>query len=379
MQTAQHVQQLRSSYIREILSAATATGMISLAGGLPAADLFPHALLQEAMIKVANNPQVFQYGETQGYAPLLEYLRTAYAVSKSHSILVTTGSQQGLDLIARTYINPGDHIALEAPSYLGALQVFTLAQASINPVAQTSGGPDLKSLQQLFESKPIKLFYAVPDFHNPTGISWSLQTRKDVAKLCQAFNVTLIEDAPYRELRFSGNTLPLVSSFCPEQAMVLRSSSKISAPGLRLGSVTGPETWINHLIRVKQTSDLHSSLPMQAVLLEILAHNNFEAHLNKVRRHYHLRYQTLAQAINKYIPTGVSFSEVEGGMFIWLQLTRGDSMAIAKAALEKGVAVVPSHVFYMDDNIQVPALRLNFSYCTPEKLTAAIQALASVI
>lgn len=379
MQTAQHVQQLRSSYIREILRAATADGMISLAGGLPAAELFPHALLQEAMVKVANNQQVFQYGETQGYAPLLEYLRTAYHLDASHSTLMTTGSQQGLDLIARTYINPGDHIALEAPSYLGALQVFTLAQASINTIPQTADGPDLNALEQLFESKPVKLFYTVPDFHNPTGISWSLQTRKKVAQLCQTFNVVLIEDAPYRELRFSGEELPLVSSFCPNHSMVLRSSSKISAPGLRLGSVSGPEEWISHLMRIKQTSDLHSSLPMQAVLLEILSHREFEAHLSNIRSHYQQRYQALAQAIRRYIQSDVSFSDVQGGMFIWLKLAEGNPMEIAKAALANGVAVVPSDVFYINESDQAPALRLNFSFCGPEQLTTAIQSLASVL
>ena len=379
MQTARHVQQLRSSYIREILRAATADGVISLAGGLPAADLFPHVLLQEAMVEVAGNKQVFQYGETRGYAPLLDHLRVTSDLKASHGALVTTGSQQGLDLIARTYINPGDHIVLEAPSYLGALQVFTLAQANINTVVQTSNGPDLMALEQLFASRSVKLFYAVPDFHNPTGISWSLQTRKDVAKLCQAFNVTLIEDAPYRDLRFSGEHLPLVSSFCPENAMVLRSSSKISAPGLRLGSVTGPEEWIAHLIRVKQTSDLHSSLPMQAVLLEVFTHPEFEAHLRNVRSYYRQRYQALAQAINQHLPPEVSYAEVEGGMFLWLRLAQGDPMEIAKKALEKGVAVVPGDVFYSADDIKPPAIRLNFSYCKPEDLNAAIQLLARVL
>ncbi|MFP6844431.1 MAG: PLP-dependent aminotransferase family protein [Thalassolituus sp.] len=379
MHTAKHVQQLRSSYIREILKAATADGVISLAGGLPAADLFPHMLLQEAMLKVANNRQVFQYGETRGYAPLLEHLSKTFNLQESHGTLVTTGSQQGLDLIARTYLNSEDHIAMEAPSYLGALQVFTLAQATINTVPQTPSGPDIKALKQLFESRQVKLFYAVPDFHNPTGISWSLQTRQEVARLCQTFNVTLIEDAPYRDLRFFGDDLPLVSSFCPDHSLVLRSSSKTSAPGLRLGSVTGPEEWITHLIRVKQTSDLHSSLPMQAALLEILTHPGFEQHLCNVRSHYHQRYQALSEAINTHLQSEVSFTKVEGGMFLWLKLAKGDPMQIAKMALKKGVAIVPGSVFYIEEDIQSPAIRLNFSYCKPEQLATAIQLLASVI
>lgn len=376
---AKHIQKLQPSYIREILRAATADGVISLAGGLPAAELFPRILLEEAMTTVARQTHVFQYGETQGYAPLLEYFQSAYQLDDSQSILVSTGSQQGLDLIARAYINPGDGVVMEAPSYLGALQIFTVAQARIDTIPQTAEGPDLDALESLFASGTIKIFYAVPDFHNPTGLCWSLRTRQKVAELCYKFNVTFVEDAPYRELRFSGKSLPLVSSLCPDRALVLRSFSKISAPGLRLGAVTGPKDWLTPMIRIKQASDLHSSLPMQSVLLEILTHADFETHLKNIRMHYQQRYQALSDAINRHMQSGVSFKPVEGGMFVWLELSQGNPKDIAQAALKEGVAIVPGNVFYAENNIASKALRLNFSHCSPEQLTIAVKRLANII
>ena len=171
--------------------------------------------------------------------------------------------------------------------------MFDLAQANICSIKQTPNGPNLEELEAALSRQNIKLFYAVPDFHNPTGVSWSLEVRKAVAKLCRDYNVGLIEDIPYRELRFSGESLPLVSSFCPEIAFVMRSFSKISAPGLRIGMVSAPKEWIAALIKIKQASDLHTSLPMQAVLLALLKSSSFVEHLNHLREHYRLRYQAL--------------------------------------------------------------------------------------
>ncbi|ROS01697.1 DNA-binding transcriptional MocR family regulator [Sinobacterium caligoides] len=379
MRPATHIETLQPSYIREILSAASADGVISLAGGLPAAELFPCSLLEQAMTTVATQKNVFQYGETQGYAPLIAHLQSTYQLDERQSVLVTTGSQQGLDLIARAYINPGDGVVMEAPSYLGALQVFTVAQARIETVPQTEQGPDLAALAGVFATGNIKLFYAVPDFHNPTGVCWSLQTRLKVAELCDKYSVSLIEDAPYRELRFSGESLPLVSSFCSARAFVLRSFSKTSAPGLRLGVVTGPRDWLIPMVRIKQAADLHSSLPMQAVLLEILKHAEFADHLKNVQMHYQQRYHALVNGINKHIQSAVSFNTVEGGMFIWLELSKGNPEEIARKALAEGVAVVPGTAFYPGTNAASKALRLNFSHCSPEQLVVAIKRLNNII
>ncbi len=289
MKLAKSLQKIQPSYIREILTAASAPGVISLAGGLPDDATFPLALMAKSLTDLPNRTQLFQYGNTAGYAPLLEYLRERYQLPASHDGIVCTGSQQGLDLIARAFINPGDKIVMEAPSYLGAIQVFGLAQAKIESVSQRMDGPDLHELEACFAAKDITLFYAVPDFHNPTGVCWSLAVRQKVAQLCQQYNVAFIEDVPYRELRFNGVPLPLVSSFCPDNSMVLRSYSKIATPGIRLGLVTGKADWLAALNRVKQAADLHSSIPMQAVLLDLLQHDEFTQHLAKLRHLYHGR------------------------------------------------------------------------------------------
>ncbi len=379
METAQHLHAIRPSYIREILNAATADGVISLAGGLPAPELMPLTLLQQATANLASTPDIFQYGQTQGYAPLLDYIKEAYQLPASYDTLICTGSQQAIDLIARTYINPGDGVAMEAPSYLGALQAFELQQARIVTVPQRSDGPDLEILDALFASGTIKLFYAVPDFHNPTGICWSLDARRQVARLCQQYGVSLIEDIPYRELQFSGKNLPLASSFCPEQALALRSFSKISAPGIRLGAVSGPKQWLSPMIKIKQASDLHSSLPMQAVLLQLIKHAKFSEHINNVRQHYRERYVTLRTALTEQLSDDFNVQAVRGGMFVWLQLPYGEPMDIAKAAITQGVAVVPSPVFYPNQHHIEPALRLNFSHAKPGKLIEAVSRLRKTI
>ena len=203
--------------------------------------------------------------------------------------------------------------------------------------------------------------------------------RKHVAELCVRYGVTLIEDAPYRELRFSGEALPMVSSYCPEHSLVLRSFSKISAPGLRLGVVTGRSDWLAHLIKVKQASDLHTSLPMQATLLALLQAPEFNHHLANVRHHYQVRYEALKTALIEHLSETYCAADVHGGMFIWLPITGLDPMKVAQDALKKGVAVVPSNVFNHQPARMQAALRLNFSYATTDKLNEAAARLASVL
>jgi len=379
MKLAKSLQEIQPSYIREILSAANAPGIISLAGGLPDEATFPLALMSKSLTNLSSMTQLFQYGNTAGYAPLLEYFKECYDLPLSQEGIVCTGSQQGLDLIARAFINPEDNIVMEAPSYLGAIQVFGLAQANIETISQRADGPDLDQLETCFAEKLITLFYAVPDFHNPTGVCWSLEVRQKVAKLCKKYNVTFVEDVPYRELRFKGESLPLVSSFCPDNSLVLRSYSKIATPGIRLGLVTGNTDWIAALNKIKQAADLHSSIPMQAVLLDLLTHEGFGQHLVNLRELYQSRYKALIKNIALKLPSYCELNTVDGGMFIWLSLPECDVDALAKSALANGVAVVPSSVFYQGIEGSTHALRLNFTNATIEELNEATDRLVSVI
>lgn len=379
MKLATSLQNIKPSYIREILNVANSPDIISLAGGLPDQAAFPLSLMQDSLNHLTESPSLFQYGNTAGYAPLLAYFKAYYQLPSSHDAIVCTGSQQGLDLIARAFINPNDKVAMEAPSYLGAIQVFGLAQAKIESIPQHADGPDLQVLETCFLNNNITLFYAVPDFHNPTGVCWSLAVRQKVAALCQQYDVTFIEDSPYRDLRFSGDALPLVSSFCPNHSMVLRSFSKIATPGIRLGLVTGRSDWITPLNKIKQAADLHSSLPMQAVLLALLQHEKFTDHLDKIRNLYHERYQAIVDNITHELPSYCHVNAVQGGMFVWLLLPKCNVDALAKSALVCGVAVVPSSVFYQETNNTASALRLNFTNANSTELGDAIKRLANVI
>ncbi|KXF83318.1 aminotransferase-like domain-containing protein [Enterovibrio coralii] len=377
MEIAHSLQQTPSSYIREILAAASDKNVISLAGGLPDEKTFPIDLMKPMLEKLSEMPEVFQYGETAGYAPLLSFLRDYFQLPETHMAMACTGSQQGLDLIARAYVNPGDKVVMEAPSYLGAMQVFGLVQANILSIPQTPTGPDLNALETCFEQESPKMFYAVPDFHNPTGICWSLETRQKVAELCTKYNVALIEDAPYRELRFSDEALPLVSDFCPQHAIVLRSFSKIASPGLRIGIVTGKRQYLEPLVKIKQGADLHSSVPMQALLLGLLQHPDFDQHIDAIRTLYKTRYDVLFASLKEMLPDGCEVKNVDGGMFIWVTLPECDTFALAKSLLSNGVAVVPSPVFYADHSKAASALRLNFTNATPEELINAVARLAA--
>ncbi len=379
MEVSRHLQNIRPSYIREILSVTRSAKMVSLAGGLPAMELIPVQLFAEAIQSLTANTELLQYGETQGYVPLLDYIQASYQVSSLMGSMICNGSQQGLDLVARAFINPGDKVVVEAPSYLGALQVFGLAQADIVPVRQTSTGPALDQLESLFASNKIKLFYGIPDFHNPTGVCWSLDVRQAVARLCQSYGVVFVEDAPYRDLRFSGQALPLVSSFCEQQSIILRSFSKIAAPGIRLGVVSAPHDDLSSMIKVKQAADLHTGLPMQAVLLHVLNNPAFSQHIDSIRAAYKIRYEQFSELLTGLADKDCYFDKVNGGMFVWLKLPPVDPMALAQSLLEDGVAVVPSNVFYHNDDGIQPALRLNFTYCSAAALEIAVAKLGLVL
>ncbi|MEZ9661104.1 MULTISPECIES: PLP-dependent aminotransferase family protein [unclassified Vibrio] len=379
MEIAQSLQQIQSSYIREILAAASDPNVISLAGGLPDEKTFPIDLMKPTLENLANMSEVFQYGSTAGYGPLLDHLTQSYQLPESHTVMICTGSQQGLDLIARAYVDPGDVVVMEAPSYLGAMQVFGLVQANIATVSQTEFGPNLDELETCFAQQSPKMFYAVPDFHNPTGVCWATETRQKVAELCIKYNVAFIEDAPYRELRFTGTELPLVSSFCPDNSIVLRSFSKIASPGLRIGAVTGKRSYLEPLIKVKQGADLHSSVPMQALLVGLLKHEDFGVHMENIRTLYKSRYEVLFSELEKQLPADCVLKAVDGGMFIWVEIPECDTFELAKTLLSNGVAVVPSPVFYPKADEAKAALRLNFTNAKPEELTEAVKRLAEVL
>ncbi|MDX2421856.1 MAG: PLP-dependent aminotransferase family protein [Amphritea sp.] len=378
MKFARYAESLDVSYIREILCTAGQPGMISMAGGLPASSLLPVELVRATCDSLADNPQLFQYGNSQGYGPLIETLNQASPTTKPW--LICNGSQQALDLIARALLEPGDKVIAEVPAYLGALQAFQLTGAVVCPLTSHTTGPDLNQLEDYFKAGNIKLFYSVPDFHNPTGRVWSTDTRIAVANLCRHYGVTLVEDAPYRELRFAGEQLGSLSDLCPEQSISLKSFSKIGFPGLRVGAMSGPAEFIAIAERIKQATDLHTGIPQQAIINALLNHPEFPDHLTRLRRGYQDRYQHLSSELTQQLGDRISFDTVEGGMFIWITLTEGNGSEVAARALQQKVAVVPGAAFYpAGSNQEDHSLRLNFSNTDPELFPEAVARLARAL
>lgn len=377
MRANANVSKLPSSYIREILKAATAKDCISLAGGLPSEKLLPFEHIAQSLRETADDinilKQILQYGPTDGYPPLLTYLRTTFKLGTDTRLLMTNGSQQGIDLVARGYLDCGDTVVMESPSYLGALQAFSLTPAEIKSIEQNADGPDLNQLEDQFKTGNCRIFYAVPDFHNPSGCCWSLATRQRVGELCQDYHVLLVEDAPYRELRFRGETLPMASTFCPENAIVLQSFSKTTAPGLRLGMLSGPAQLVAPLERIKQAADLHSNLPGQRLLLQLMDSDIYAQHHARLIQAYATQCESLCVLLDNKLGDIGQFERVDGGMFIWFQLHHLDGDRLAQIALKHGVAVVPGSVFCSDNNERIQrALRLNFSHPSEQDMETAI-------
>ncbi|UPW17594.1 PLP-dependent aminotransferase family protein [Agarivorans sp. TSD2052] len=378
LQPSKRVQQTKESYIRNILKVIQQPGMLSLAGGLPDASRFPLAMLEQAAIELAKQPSIYQYGATEGLTELREWLLNHQALAED--VIVTSGSQQALDLIARCYLNPGDRVLCETPSYLGALQIFDLAEAQTLAVRSEQDGPDVDDLEKVLASTPIKLFYAVPDFQNPSGRSWSLSKRKAVAELLAKYKVAFVEDAPYRELRFEGESLPTVTELCAGEAFFLGSFSKIATPSLRVGYVMASKDLLGPLKKVKQASDLHSALPMQKMLLSTVSHPDFTRHLEQLTAHYCLRRDALVAALDKHLAHYLDFEIPQGGMFIWCRLKHHQAYQIAAAALEQKVAVVPGDEFWPAKlKVDYQAIRLNFTSLEPKQLEQAVIGLAKVM
>ncbi|WP_169336955.1 aminotransferase-like domain-containing protein [Amphritea japonica] len=352
-----------------------------MAGGLPASSLLPVDLIRASCVLLTDKTELFQYGASRGYAPLIETL-TKQHPEQNDKWLICNGSQQGLDLISRAFLNHGDGVVAEIPAYLGALQSFQLAGAEIYPLYQGSekshnqSQPDLIQLENHFKTGRVKLFYAVPDFHNPTGRVWSEETRTGVCTLCRHYGITLIEDAPYRELRFSGDQHSSLITLYPEGCIQLKSFSKTGFPGIRMGAMNGPAEFITIAERIKQATDLHTGLPQQAMINTLLNHAEYPNHLARLQDSYRERYQQLTSELIRQMEKQVQIEVVEGGMFIWLKLTTGSGSEVAERALTHKLAVVPGAAFYPKGQIvEDNAIRLNFSNTDPINITEAVSRL----
>ncbi|KAB1443510.1 PLP-dependent aminotransferase family protein [Pseudodesulfovibrio senegalensis] len=373
------------SFIREILKVTADPSIISFAGGLPNPRMFPVEAMKEAAVSVlgTSGPASLQYSTTEGDPVLREFIAGRYSKTKNLSVtpddlIVTTGSQQCLDLVGKVFLNKGDKVVIESPGYLGAIQSFSLFEPEFVAVPLESDGPDLQRLEEAF-ADGAKVFYAVPNFQNPSGLSYSLEKRRAVAKLLDKYGVLFVEDDPYGELRFKGEHLPTVHSLQKKPGILLGSFSKIAAPGFRIGWLVASGERRDKLIIAKQAADLHTSTVTQAVMREYVLNNDVEEHIRHICEVYGSHRDVMVAMIDEYFPDTVETTRPDGGMFLWVTLPKGcSSMELFDKAIERKVAFVPGKPFYTDGGGE-NTLRLNFSNAEPDRIEEGIKRLAESI
>jgi 2-aminoadipate transaminase len=382
---------MKRSLIRELLKLSRRPDIISFAGGMPDPQTFPVEELAEisALVLREKGATALQYGPTEGEPALREalahWLTRERLDLRAENILVTSGSQQALDLLAQVLIDPGDPVIVELPSYIGALQAFAAHRARMIGVPQDDEGirTDLleKTLERLSRRKRRpKFIYIVPDFQNPSGVTLTLARRQELLALASRFEVPLVEDSPYRVLRFSGEPMPAIYSLDPQRhVLALGTFSKIFCPGMRLGWLLTPEAWMERFIIAKQGMDLCSPSFTQFIAVEYMRRGLLDREVESIRALYSRKLGVMLAALEKQMPRGVTWTRPEGGLFLWVKLPRRmNATALFEKAIEKKVAYVIGSAFFCNGKGH-NTMRLNFSYPSEEQIVEGIRRLAQVI
>ncbi|AJA46457.1 aromatic-amino-acid aminotransferase 1 [Clostridium pasteurianum DSM 525 = ATCC 6013] len=383
---ADRMNKVQKSFIREILKVTENPDVISFAGGLPNPLSFPIKEVKEASEKVLseNGNSVLQYSTTEGYLPLREYIAERYYKRfglKVHAneILITNGSQQGLDLIGKVLLNKNDNILIERPGYLGAIQAFSIFEPVFNSVPLNDEGVDTAALRKTLDQCNPKLFYTVPNFQNPSGITYSAENREKIADILKERDTVLIEDDPYGEIRFMGEDLPPIRSKLKDNSIMLGSFSKIVAPAMRLGWICAKGEMMEKLLVAKQAADLHSNYYAQRVVYQFLMDNDLDEHIKKIKRLYKNQRDCMVEMIEKYFPEQVKSTKPEGGMFLWITLPDGvSSLDLFNTAIEENVAFVPGDPFYINKT-GMNTLRLNYTNSDENMIEEGIKRLGKAI
>ena len=385
---AQRAEKMNPSVIREILKVTEKPGIISFAGGLPSPLTFPIDAMREASERVLRDDgkAALQYAASEGYAPLREWvaqdlLKQGMNVSPDQ-VLITTGSQQGLDLVAKILIDASSRILVETPTYLGALQAFTPMEPVAVGVNSDDHGVDADDLRAKVGSGADKarFVYLLPNFQNPTGRTMTEERRAAVAQVAVESGLPIIEDNPYGDLWFDAPPAPSLSSRHPEGSVYLGSFSKILAPGLRLGYLVAPTALYPKLLQAKQAADLHTPSFNQRVVAEVLKDGFIERHVPTIRALYKQQCEAMLAALDREMAgLGLSWNRPVGGMFLWVQLPKGlKAIPLLAKAVDKGVAFVPGSAFYAGDANE-STLRLSFVTATVEQINTGMAALAAAI
>lgn len=383
---SQDVASFFRSPVRDIFKKVDLNSIYSFAGGYPSAETFPLESIRQTMSEVIDKygGKAFQYGATQGVQELREAVAKRYGVAVDR-VQITSSSQQGIDVCTRILINPGDVILTSSPSYLGALQSFSSYRAKIVGVSHNADIQEYKSAfvseikKAAEESRTVKFLYMIPDFQNPSGESLTLEERKMLADLAEEYGFLIVEDSPYRELRYEGEHIPTIYSLAPDRVIHLGSFSKIFAPGFRLGWAIAHPDILDKIYVCKQSLDLCPPIFDQYVAAEFLESGRLDENLKKSVLLYKEKRDLLLSLLDEYMPEGVKWTRPEGGLFLFLTLPEGfDAVAFYDQALSAGVAYVAGEFFHPDRSGK-NTMRLNFSFMSPEKIIAGIRLLAELL
>lgn len=386
---ADRVKPMKGSAIREMFKRMADPEIISLAGGNPASELFPADELSKIAGKIlmTNPTSALQYGTTDGHPKMKECAisraQKVGAYRETDEVLITTGANQGIDLAAKAIINKGDKIIVENPSFIGSLNAFRSYECELVGVDVDSDGMNMQKLEAaLKDNSDAKLIYTIPTFQNPTGTTMSIEKRKRLLELAGEYNVLVIEDNPYGDLRFKGEEIPTLKSLDSDDRVIYCGSfSKILSPGMRLGYIIGPAPVIEKVEMLKQVNDVHTPVLTQLMCVQFMKKYDIDKYIEKNRKLYKEKCECLIDAMNKYFPKGkVEWTEPDGGIFLWCMCpTVSDTAEIVEKALEKKVAIVPGSNFAIDQSVPCNTFRLNYSSASKADITEAVKRLGEVL
>ncbi len=382
------VKHLEASAIREIFKLLAKPGIISFAGGAPDPNLFPKEELAgiAADILRSQGDVALQYGVTEGYEPLrkwvIDRLTRQGIISDRDGTIIVSGGQQGIDLAAKSLLNPGDGVICEEPSFIGGLNAFRSNNAELYGVPVESDGLDLVRFEETLKAHPnVKILYTIATFQNPSGITMSLEKRKKLLELADTYDFMIFEDNPYGELRFAGEDIPTIKSMDKDGRVVyLGSFSKILSPGLRLGFASCDPALLERMIICKQVEDVHTNVLSQMIAYEFVTRFDIDAHIAKLRSAYGKKCKLMMECMDEYFPTSVTHTCPLGGLFLFCTMPKQyDSTDVMKKALEKGVAFVPGATTMVDDKASYSTFRMNYSTASEEDIRKGIKILGDVL
>jgi len=379
------MQGMKGNAIRELLSVSQQPGMISFAGGLPSAETFDKETVAEiaSEVLIQDGDKILQYGSTEGYAPLREelikYLQKDGFNISHENLLITSGAQQGIDLVAKAIVNPGDVVVVESPSYLAALQIFKTYEAKLVVVPSDENGMVVEELENVIKKHNPKIVYSVPTFQNPSSVTMPLNRRKELCKLLDKNEVVFIEDNPYGDLRYSGEDQPKIYNLDKSnQTLYLGTFSKIISPGLRVGFAVGEKDLITKMRIGKQGTDVQTTTLAQAIIAEYFKRNILDEHIESIKDLYRKKRDYFLKKMDEFFPKEVKWNYPEGGLFVWAELPEEyDTKKLFEIAISKKVAFVPGQSFFVNDKKN--CLRLNFTNATFEEMDQGIESLGKAI